>query len=137
MADRRVGVEKPAPVEAVTKPGPDVAMGWHPMLSHTPWNILSSTVGVGILTDGWTLADLVFEPDEARSFIVEVVFDTAFSATPVVQLGLSGFDLDQRESGRISLKTGAITRFGFQAVICSWSTSRVYAVEFNWLAVGA
>jgi hypothetical protein len=50
---------------------------------------------------------------------------------------MSGFDLDQRESGRLSLRTGAITRFGFQAIISIWSTTRVYAVEFNWLAIGA
>ena len=107
------------------------------MIFHIPWNILSSSIGVGILTEGWSLAEPVSEPDEARSFVVEVVFDTAFSATPVVQLGLTGFDLDQRESGRISLKAGAITRFGFQAIISTWSTTRVYAVEFGWLAVGA
>ena len=107
------------------------------MLPHTPWNILSSTVGVGLLTEGWTLAEPVTDPDTARSFTVEVVFDTPFSATPVVQLGLSGFDLDQRESARLSVKTGAITRFGFQAVISTWSSTRVYAVEFNWLAIGA
>jgi hypothetical protein len=53
------------------------------------------------------------------------------------KLSLTGFDLDQRESGRISLKAGAITRFGFQATISTWSTTRVYAVEFNWLAIGA
>jgi hypothetical protein len=107
------------------------------MIPYTPWNLLSSTVGVGILTEGWTLAEPVTEPETARSFVVEVVFDSAFSATPVVQLSLTGFDLDQRESGRISLKTGAITRFGFQAVISTWSSTKVYAVEFNWLAIGA
>ena len=48
-----------------------------------------------------------------------------------------GISLDQRESGRLSVKTGAITRFGFQAVISTWSSTRVYAVEFNWLAIGA
>ncbi len=106
------------------------------MIPYTPWNLLSSTVGVGILTEGWTLAETVTDPDTARSFVVEVVFDSAFSSPPVVQLGLSGFDLDQRESGRISLKAGAITRFGFQAIISTWSTTRVYAVEFNWLAIG-
>lgn len=107
------------------------------MLSHTPWNIVSSTVGVGILTEGWTLAEPVTDPDTARSFVVQVTFDTAFSSPPVVQLGLSGFDLDQRESGRLSLKAGSITRFGFQAVVSTWSTTRVHAVEFNWLAIGA
>ncbi len=106
------------------------------MIPYTPWNLLSSTVGVGILTEGWTLAEPVTDPDTARFYTVEVVFDSAFSSPPVVQLGLSGFDLDQRESGRISLKAVAITRFGFQAIISTWSTTRVYAVEFNWLAIG-
>ena len=121
-----------------TRPGCCQA-GGYPRLSHIPWNLLSSFVGVGILTDGWSLADPVTDPETetARSFTVEVVFDSAFSATPVVQLGRTGFDLDQRESGRISLKAGAITRSGFRAVISTWSTTWVYAVEFNWLAIGA
>jgi hypothetical protein len=54
----------------------------------------------------------------------------------VVQLGLTGFDMDQRESSRITLKAENITESGFQAVISTWASSQVFAVEFNWLAIG-
>ena len=102
-----------------------------------PWKVLSSHAGVGVLTEGWTLDTVSAETDDVRTFITEITFATPFDSIPVVQLGLTGFDLDQRESGRLSVKTGAITRFGFQAVISTWSSTRVYAVEFNWLAIGA
>ena len=105
--------------------------------SHIPWNVLSADVGVGILTDGWNLADTEFEPDDVRSFMVPVTFAVPFSSVPVVQLGLSGFDIDQRDSGRITLKAEQVSESGFQAVISTWASTRVYAVEFNWLAIGA
>lgn len=104
---------------------------------HIPWNVLSSSVGVGILTKGWNLADAEFDPEEARSFTVKVTFAAPFASVPVVHLGLTGFDTDQRDSARITLKADLITTFGFQAVISTWATTRVYAVEFNWLAIGA
>ena len=94
-------------------------------------------MGVGILTDGWNLADAPADPDIARSFVVEISFATHFNAVPVIQLGLTGYDTDNCESGRISLKAGHISAGGFQVEISTWSTTRVYAVEFNWLAIGA
>lgn len=105
--------------------------------SSVPWQVLSSNVGVGILTEGWNLhvADPTNE-DVARCFIVPVLFATSFSSVPVVQVGLTGFDMDQRESSRISLRTENITEFGFEASIWTWSSSCVFAVEFNWLAIG-
>ncbi len=105
--------------------------------SSVPWKVLSSNVGVGILTEGWTL-DVVY-PDfaEPRSFIVEVVFDSPFSTIPVVHLGLTGFDMDRRESSRLTLKAENVTESGFLAVISTWDASRVFSVEFNWLAIGA
>lgn len=102
-----------------------------------PWNILSSAVGVGILTEGWNLAEAEPSAEESRTFTVTIAFAAGFTTTPVVQLGLTGFDIDQRDSPRISLKAENITPFGFQAVISSWSATRVYAVEFNWVAIGA
>lgn len=105
--------------------------------SAVPWKVLSSNVGVGILTPGWTL-DVVY-PDfaEPRNFIFDVVFDSPFSTVPVVHLGLTGFDMDRRESSRLTLKAENVTEFGFQAVISTWDASRVFSVEFNWLAIGA
>ena len=106
--------------------------------SLTPWKILAATAGVGVLTEGWNLADV---PDDAeqqtRQFIVDIAFASPFQAPPVVHLGMTGFDADQSASGRISLKTADITADGFKAVITTWRDSRVHAVEFDWLAIGA
>jgi hypothetical protein len=80
-----------------------------------PWNVLSSRVGVGVLTEGWRLDAVGTEADDVRTFRTAVVFATPFSSIPVVQLGLTGFE----------------------AVISTWAGTRVFAVEVNWLAIGA
>ncbi len=105
--------------------------------STVPWQVLSSNVGVGVLTEGWNLD--VTEPfgEGSRSFTVDIAFATHFSSIPVVQLGRTGFDMDQRESSRITLKAETITESGCQAVLSTWAGSRVFAVEFNWLAIGS
>ena len=77
------------------------------------------------------------EADDVRTFRTAVVFATPFASIPVVQLGLTGFDLDQRDSGRITLQAENITATGFEALISTWAGTRVFAVEFNWLAIGA
>ncbi len=105
--------------------------------SSVPWKVLSSHVATSVLTEGWSLADI--EPaaeDDIRTFAVTVAFDSPFLSVPVVQLGLTGFDIDQRDSSRISIKADGITESGFQALITTWAKTRVYAVEFNWLAIG-
>ena len=106
--------------------------------SPIPWKVLSSQLGVSILTEGWNLdvADTT-AGDESRCFRIEIVFAAPFSAVPVVQLGLTGLDVDQRDSARVSLKATHITETGFQAEVWTWAGSRVYAVEFNWFAIGA
>ncbi len=105
--------------------------------SSVPWKVLSSNVSVNVLTEGWNLASPeAGDEEETRKFIVDVIFDTAFFAVPVVQLGLSGFDIDQRDSSRLILKAEYISEYGFQATLTTWSGSRVYAAEFNWLAIG-
>ncbi|MDI1313081.1 H-type lectin domain-containing protein [Prosthecobacter sp.] len=105
--------------------------------SSVPWQVLSSNVGVGVLTAGWTL-DVVY-PDIAasRSFVLDVMFDSPFAFVPVVHLGLTGFDMDRQESSRLTLKAENVTEFGFQAVISTWDASRIFSVEFNWMAIGA
>jgi hypothetical protein len=102
-----------------------------------PLKILSSTVGVGILTDGWNLAEPYEDGDDARCFTTEVTFASPFSAPPVVHLGLSGFDVDQHTSARITLKAEAISETGFLVRVSTWRASRVYSAEFNWLAIGS
>lgn len=103
----------------------------------SPWKVLSSQVGVGILTEGWSLD--VVDPFHygARTHLVEVTFDSPFLAPPVVHLGLTGFDVDQRDSARLTLKAENITATGFTASIGTWADSRIFSAEFQWLAIGA
>ena len=103
-----------------------------------PWKSLSATVHVGTLTDGWTLATPPAEyRDETRVFRFAVFFGTPFKSPPVVHLGLTGFDIDQRDTSRLTLTATDITTTGFTAEIATWRETRVYSVAFSWLALGA
>ena len=106
-------------------------------LDYLPWNILSATVVVGTETEDWNLAIPADEEDPVRCFSLEVYFANPFKTPPVVHLGLTGFDIDQCSSGRIKVVAEAVTTDGFLAKISTWRSSRVYSVEFNWLAIGA
>jgi hypothetical protein len=101
-----------------------------------PWKVLSSRISAGILTPDWPLGESLAISEGARTFCVDVVFDSPFSSPPVVHLGLTGFDIDQRDSARLTVKAENITDYGFQAVISTWAATRVYAVEMDWLAIG-
>lgn len=102
-----------------------------------PLTILSASVALGTETEDWTLDAPAGEEDPIRSFAFEIAFATPFSAPPVVHLGLSGFDLDQCSSARITVTAELVSEFGFVARISTWRSSRVYSVEFNWLAIGS
>ncbi|HEY1053211.1 MAG TPA: H-type lectin domain-containing protein [Prosthecobacter sp.] len=105
--------------------------------SAVPWKVLSSNVALNLLTEGWNLADPEAGAEqEIRTFSVRVLFDTPFAAVPVVQVGINGFDIDQRDSARLIVRAEGITEWGFQAVLTTWAGSRIYATEFNWLAIG-
>ena len=102
------------------------------------WKALSATVQVGTLTEGWTLATPApAAGDEIRVLRCAVYFSAPFDAPPVVHLGLTGFDLDQRDASRLTLTATEITNTGFVAEIGTWRETRVYSVGFSWLALGA
>ncbi len=102
-----------------------------------PWKMLSASVQVGILTTGWNLAEPPVEgSEETRVFRFTVYFATPFEASPVVHLGLTGFDIDHSDSSRLSLRVAEITPASFVAEIATWRDTRVYSAEFSWLAVG-
>lgn len=103
-----------------------------------PWKSLSAALQLGVLTEGWNLAEPPAESTEdARVFRFTVYYATPFDAPPVVHLGLTGFDLDQRDSNRLSLRATEISTTSFVAEIATWRDTRVYSVEFSWLALGA
>lgn len=103
-----------------------------------PWKTLSATVHVGSLTAGWNLATPPPEyRDEYRTFRFKVSFSSPFDAPPVLHLGLTGLDIDQRDTSRVNVSAAEITKTGFTAVITTWRETRVYSVAFSWLAIGA
>jgi hypothetical protein len=103
-----------------------------------PWKTLSASIQIGVLTEGWNLATPPAEStDESRIFRFNVFFGAPFIAPPVVHLGLTGFDVDQRDSNRLTLRATNITNEGFVAEVSTWRETRVYSLEFSWLALGA
>ncbi|MEP6669298.1 MAG: H-type lectin domain-containing protein [Chthoniobacter sp.] len=103
-----------------------------------PWKSLSASLQLGVLTEGWNLAEpLADGAEDARVFRFTVYFAAPFGSPPIVHLGLTGFDLDQRDSNRLILRATQITNESFVAEISSWRETRVYSVEFSWLALGA
>jgi hypothetical protein len=130
---RDVALREPVPRAGSTS-------GAKGFLFHTmqPWKTLSATVHIGRLTNGWTLESRPAEyRDEVRVFRFPVRFDTPFKAPPVVHLGLTGFDIDQRDTSRLLLSAKDITKHGFTAEVVTWRETRVYSVAFSWLALGA
>ena len=106
--------------------------------SMQPWKSLSASVQVGSLTEGWNLAEPPAEgAEDARVFRFQVYFSSPFGTPPIVHLGLTGFDFDQRDSNRLILRATEISSVGFIAEITTWRDTRAYSVEFSWLAIGA
>jgi hypothetical protein len=103
-----------------------------------PWKSLSASLQLGVLTEGWNLASPATDTSgDARVFRFTVYFAAPFDAPPVVHLGLTGFDFDQRDSNRLALRAVEITPAAFVVEVSTWRETRVYSVEFSWLALGA
>jgi len=102
-----------------------------------PIKMCASVVKLDQFMPDWTLSQLEKEDaDLPRTFSYRVQFDTPFSNIPVVQVGLSGFDIDNRDSARISVLTDAITAETFNIVIKTWRNTRIYSAEISWIALG-
>lgn len=102
-----------------------------------PPKVISSSVCPGIETEGWNLDRPASEADPARRFLFDVSFDSPFATPPVVHLGVTGFDIDQCSSSRLGLHAVAITETGVRAELRTWRSSRVYSVDFEWIAIGS
>ncbi len=102
-----------------------------------PLTMSSAIIEFDQFTPDWPLAQLP-EDDaaEPRSFTAHVNFDTPFGNVPIVHVGISGFDIDNRDTSRLSAHASAISPTGFDLVIKTWLNTRVYKVEISWLALG-
>ena len=68
-----------------------------------PWNVLSSRVGVGVLTEGWTLDTVRTEDNDARTVRMASVLSTTFSPFPVIPRALTACSLAPPDSSRLIL----------------------------------
>ncbi len=98
--------------------------------SMQPWKSLSASLQLGILTEGWNLASpaTVTCRKTPASFVSLIYFAAPFDAPPVVHLGLTGFDFDQRDGNRLALRAGSeITPSSFVVEVSTWRDTRVYS----------
>ena len=72
-------------------------------------------------------------PRESR---LRVTFDEAFAAVPVVQVGVSMWDLDRETNIRADISAENIATDGFEIVFRTWGDTRVARIRADWMAMG-
>ena len=103
-----------------------------------PVRMASAVVTLDQYDEAWSLAlPDPGVPDGVRCYETHVQFDVPFSSAPLVQVGITGFDIDNRDTARLSARVGEITTEGFGLSVETWRGTRVYRVEVSWLALGS
>ena len=102
----------------------------------TPLNFLAGSEKLGTLNEGWTL-DQAPHGSPERSFRSRITFERPFNGTPLVHLGMAGFDVSNQDSARVTCHGARMSsQEGFDIVIGTWLHTRVWRVDVNWLAIG-
>jgi hypothetical protein len=86
---------------------------------------------------GWALLERVASGDNGvRSYTGRVNFDRSFQAPPVVQIGITGFDIDNAANARLNVGILEVDGEGFEVELRTWWNSRLWSVDLNWIAIG-
>lgn len=85
---------------------------------------------------GWALLERAPDGDGVRSFTGRVRFDRSFQAPPVVQIGITGFDIDNGDNARLNVNIRDVDVEGFAVELRTWWNSRLWSVDLNWIAIG-
>jgi len=72
----------------------------------------------------------------ARATRFPVRFKEAFRSLPVVTVGMSMWDMDQKTNARADISAEKITEKGFEIVLKTWGDTRIARVRADWLAFG-
>lgn len=67
---------------------------------------------------------------------VAIRFSETFRASPVVQIGVSLWDVDTSSALRAEVKAEDVTPEGFNAVFRTWSDTRIARIRVAWMAIG-
>ena len=108
-------------------------------MSHVvqPFSFLAGTEVLGTGTEGWNLDQLPEPGGEDRWVRTTIRFTRPFNATPLVHLGVTGFDISNQDAARFKVTTSNVTPEGFDLVVSTWLNSRLWRAEVGWLAIGA
>jgi len=102
-----------------------------------PWTMCAARVEFDQHHPDWELAlPPSDKAEETRIFSTHVAFTTAFANIPIVHVSLCGFDIDNRDSARLSVRADVVSPTGFDLHILTWLHSRVYKAEISWIALG-
>lgn len=71
-----------------------------------------------------------------REFRSVVTFERPFSATPIVQIGLSMWDFDKDRNQRADISAEMINPQGFTILFKTWGDTRIARVRADWTAFG-
>ncbi len=97
--------------------------------------ILSGIFVGSIQEPDWNLLDVSL-PHDSRIFERYIQFEKHYTETPVVHVGVAGFDIDNDDNSRLRVRAANIQRDGFTLQIESWLHTRMWSVEVVWTAFG-
>ncbi len=89
----------------------------------------------GVEDEGWQLVGNP-EGDQDRHFRARVTFEQPLRSSPVVHVGIAGFDMGNEDAARLRVRADNITTDGFEVVVETWLNSKIWSVDVSWLAVG-
>ena len=102
-----------------------------------PLTMCSAVIEIDQYNPDWQLTQPSGADTTAtRAFKTRVLFEIPFANVPMVHVGLSGFDIDNCDTARLSVRAAQISATGFDLHIITWRNTRVYKVEISWIALG-
>jgi hypothetical protein len=101
-----------------------------------PFSFLAGKEVLQAGQEGWSLDQLPVAGED-RAMRVRVGFSRSFRGIPLVHLGVTGFDISERDCARLTVTTDNVTTEGFDIVLGTWLNTRLWRVEVSWLALGA
>lgn len=65
-----------------------------------------------------------------------MMFDEPFTASPVVSVAISMWDMSNAANGRADIKAEDVTAGGFSIVFSTWGDTKVARIRVAWTAIG-
>lgn len=85
---------------------------------------------------GWELLETHLGGNGVRTFTGRVEFERTFNSPPIVQIGITGFDIDNRDNARLNVGITNVDVTGFDVELRTWLNTRIWSVDLNWFAIG-